>query len=145
MLRNNALRRAAAACRMPNTAAPISAMPEKRRVLPTAVQVSLSTKMRHALPACTACHSIAPGVIMAGPTLAGLVARTSTLLSSPDYKGKATDVEAYIREAVVSPSAHMVPGAMYSANGQSFMPNTYGKDLTPDQINQLVAYLTSLK
>lgn len=100
---------------------------------------------RSAAPACTACHSTAPGVNMAGPSLAGLVARTSTLLSGAEYKGGSTDVEGYIRESVVSPSAHVVPGAMYSANGQSFMPNTYGKDLTPDQISQLVAYLTSLK
>jgi nitric oxide reductase subunit C len=100
---------------------------------------------RSAAPACTACHSTAPGVNMAGPSLAGLVARTSTLLAGSDYKGKATDVEAYIREAVVNPSAHVVPGAMYSANGQSFMPNTYAKDLTPEQITELVAYLSSLK
>ena len=100
---------------------------------------------RSTAPACTACHSTAPGVNMAGPSLAGLMTRTATLLAGADYKGKATDVEGYIREAVTSPSAHVVPGAMYSANGQSFMPNTYGKDLTPDQIDQLVAYLTSLK
>jgi len=34
---------------------------------------------------------------------------------------------------------------MYSANGVSFMPDTFGKTLTPEQIDQLVAYLSSLK
>ena len=34
---------------------------------------------------------------------------------------------------------------MFSANGQSFMPNTYGKDLTPQQVDHLVAYLSTLK
>ena len=34
---------------------------------------------------------------------------------------------------------------MYSANGVSFMPNTYGKDLTPEQVDQLAAYLATLK
>ena len=34
---------------------------------------------------------------------------------------------------------------MYSANGVSFMPDTYAKSLTPEQIDQLAAYLTSLK
>ena len=100
---------------------------------------------RGAVPACTACHSTSPGVNMAGPSLAGIVGRTTAMLSDGSYKGKATDVEAYIRESIAEPSAHLVTGDMYSANGQSFMPNTYGKDLTPAQITQLVAYLTSLK
>ncbi len=100
---------------------------------------------RTATPACTACHSTSPGVNMAGPSLAGLKGRTETLLASGDYKGKPTDLASYIREAIVDPSAHLVPGAMYSAEGVSFMPNTYAKDLTEAQINQLVAYLSSLK
>jgi nitric oxide reductase subunit C len=100
---------------------------------------------RSATPACTACHSIAPGVNMAGPSLAGLVGRTTQLLASGTYKGKATDAAGYIRESVREPSAHLVAGAMYSAAGVSFMPATYGKDLTPEQLDQLVAYLTSLK
>ena len=100
---------------------------------------------RSATPACTACHSISPGVNMAGPSLAGLVQRTGPMLADPAYKGKATDVAAYIRESVRTPSAHVVPGAMYSANGVSFMPDTYGKSLTPQQIDQLAAYLSSLK
>jgi len=100
---------------------------------------------RTVTPACNACHSTAPGVNMAGPTLAGLVGRVETLLASPDYTGQAKDVEGYVRESIVEPSAHRVPGAMYSANGVSFMPNTYGKDLTPEQIDQLVAFLTSMR
>lgn len=100
---------------------------------------------RSAKPACAACHSTAPGVNMAGPSLAGLGARTEQLLASGTYKGKATDLAGYIRESVTQPSAHLVPGAMYSANGVSFMPTTYAKDLTPQQIDQLAAYLSSLK
>ena len=100
---------------------------------------------RSATPACTACHSISPGVNMAGPTMAGLKARTETLLSSGNYQGKATDLASYIHESIENPSAHLVPGAMYSAEGVSFMPNTYAKDLAPAQIEQLVAYLSSLK
>src|SRR5690606_15054684 len=65
---------------------------------------------RTATPACTACHSIAPGVNMAGPTLAGLWGRTEALLASGEYKGQAKDVVGYIREAIVAPSAHLVPG-----------------------------------
>ena len=100
---------------------------------------------RSATPACGACHSIAPGVNMAGPSMAGLTSRTEALLASGQYKGKATDLAGYIRESITEPSAHVVPGPMYSANGASFMPTTYAKDLTPAQIDQLVAYLSSLK
>lgn len=82
---------------------------------------------------------------MAGPSLAGLTARTQELLASGQYKGKATDLAGYIREAIVTPSAHVVPGPMYSADGVSFMPTTYAKDLTQAQVEQLTAYLSSLK
>src|SRR5690606_13749221 len=101
--------------------------------------------LRTATPTCVACNSTAPGVNMAGPTLAGLVTRTEALLKSGDYTGKATDVEGYIRESIEAPSAHLVPGAMYSANGTSFMPTTYVNDLTAEQLDQLVAYLATLK
>jgi nitric oxide reductase subunit C len=100
---------------------------------------------RSATPACSACHSIAPGVNMAGPSLSGLAARTEKLLASGDYKGKAKDLAGYIHESITEPSAHVVPGPMYSANGVSFMPTTYAKDLTPAQVDQLAAYLSSLK
>nr|WP_267876642.1 c-type cytochrome [Massilia genomosp. 1] len=100
---------------------------------------------RSATPACTACHSSAPGVNMAGPSLAGLVGRSAALLAGGSYRGKATDVDGYIRESVLAPSAHVVPGPMYSTDGQSFMPTTYAKDLSPEQLTQLVAYLSSLK
>lgn len=100
---------------------------------------------RSAVPACTACHSTAPGVNMAGPSLAGLASRTQTLLASSDYHGHAKDLAGYIRESVLTPSAHIVPGAMYSADGKSFMPATYPSALKPEQIDHLVAYLSTLK
>ncbi len=108
--------------------------------------IALGEKVfRTAAPACVACHSVAPGVNMAGPSLAGLVGRTEKLIGSVDYKGQAKDLAGYIHESIASPSAHLVPGAMYSANGTSFMPPTYAKDLSPEQIDHLVAYLSSLK
>lgn len=100
---------------------------------------------RSVVPACTACHSEAPGVSLAGPSLAGLATRAAQQIQSPDYKGKAKDPQSYIRESIEHPSAHLVPGAMYSANGQSFMPATYAKDVPPEQMDHLVAYLATLK
>ena len=96
-------------------------------------------------PACNACHSIAPGVNLAGPTLAGVATRAQQYVGSPDYKGKAKDAAGYIRESITEPSAHLVPGAMYSAGGTSFMPNTYGSALKAEELDELVAYLATLK
>ncbi|AGA86821.1 c-type cytochrome [Stutzerimonas stutzeri] len=100
---------------------------------------------RSAVPACNACHSIAPGANMAGPTLAGLATRAAEVVASPDYQGQASDARGYIRESIVSPSAHIIPGAMYSADGTSFMPTGYDKSLTDEKIDQLTAYLETLK
>jgi nitric oxide reductase subunit C len=100
---------------------------------------------RSANPACVACHSISPGVNLAGPSLAGVSGRTEALLTSSAYTGKAKDVSAYLRESITEPSAHRVPGEMYSANGVSFMPSNYGKGLKPEQLDALIAYLSSLK
>lgn len=96
-------------------------------------------------PACFACHSLSPGVNLAGPTLAGIGTRAAAATADPNYKGKAKDAAGYIREAIVEPSAHLVPGPTYSANGRSFMPDNFGKELKPEQIDQLVAYLITLK
>ena len=100
---------------------------------------------RGAVPACNACHSTAPGADMAGPTLAGVATRAAAIVASPDYQGQAQDARGYIRESIVSPSAHIVPGAMYSADGTSFMPTGYDGSLTDEQIDQLTAYLETLK
>jgi nitric oxide reductase subunit C len=100
---------------------------------------------RSVQPACNTCHSVVPGVNMAGPSLAGLATRAAQTVADPGYKGGARDAAGYIRESIAQPSAHLVPGDMYSANGQSFMPPTYGRDLQPQQIDQLVAYLATLK
>lgn len=96
-------------------------------------------------PACFACHSVSPGVNLAGPSLAGVGAHAATVIASPDYKGSAKTPAEFIRESIVKPSAYLFPGAMYSANGQSFMPSSFATDLKPEQIDSLVAYLQTLK
>ena len=98
-----------------------------------------------ATPACNACHSIAPGVNLAGPTLAGIATRALETIASPEYAGSADSVEAYIRESITKPSAYLHPGEMYSAGGTSFMPNNYAESLTDEQIDQLAAYLATFK
>jgi nitric oxide reductase subunit C len=100
---------------------------------------------RTVTPSCAVCHSLQPGVQMAGPSLAGLAQRAEALLDSADYGGAAGDVPGFIRESIIEPSAHLFPGAMFSANGVSFMPATYGDSLSDEQVDQLVAFLGSLR
>jgi nitric oxide reductase subunit C len=100
---------------------------------------------RTSTPACAACHSLVPDAHGAGPSLAGVATRAQQTVSSADYKGQAKDAAAYLRESIVEPSAHVIGGGMYSASGVSFMPATYGKDLSSDQIAHLVAYLATFK
>lgn len=120
--------------------------PGARPVEPSENPIALGqAAFRSVAPPCSACHSTAPGVNLAGPTLAGVAARAEAVIHSPDYQGSAKDVAGYIRESIAAPSAYVVPGAMYSGNGQSFMPNTYSNELSPQQIDHLAAFLATLK
>lgn len=100
---------------------------------------------RTAVPSCGACHSLAPGADGAGPSLAGVATRAQLLIGADDYTGQASDVEGYLRESIIQPSAHLNVGGMYSANGMSFMPDTFGETLSEEEIEQLVAFLATLK
>lgn len=97
--------------------------------------------------ACQACHSSTPGVTLAGPSMAGIGGRAEQVVSDPNYKGTATDPAGYLRESIMTPSAHLVPGANFSTGpgGVSLMPADYGTRLTSEEIDQLVAYLQTLR
>jgi nitric oxide reductase subunit C len=94
---------------------------------------------------CFACHSLAAGVNLAGPTLAHLGSRAEATIKEPAYKGAAKDAQGYIRESITNPHAYLVPGPTYSAGGRSFMPDNFDKTLKPEQIDALVAYLATLR
>jgi nitric oxide reductase subunit C len=109
--------------------------------------VSIGQAVFHASPpGCFACHSTAPGVNLAGPTMAGIASRAAQIIQQPDYTGTATDAEGYVLESIVAPSAHIVPPIeAHSAQGVSFMPHNAEEQLTPEQIEALVAYLMTLQ
>ncbi len=95
-------------------------------------------------PACFSCHSIQPEIVLAGPSLAGIGTRAAETVASAEYKGSATTPDDYIRESILEPSAHVVPGAAFGLPGQSFMP-PYAGVLSAREVDQLVAYLATLK
>ncbi len=100
---------------------------------------------RRSPPGCFACHSTAAGVNMVGPSLAGIAATAATRVAATDYTGHATDAAGYIRESILLPNAALVPGATYSANGQSLMPSGFDQTLKPAEVDALVAYLMTLE
>jgi nitric oxide reductase subunit C len=96
-------------------------------------------------PGCAACHSVAPGVSIVGPTLAGIQATAAARIASPDYTGHARDVAGYIRESILDPNAYVLKGPTYAAGGRSLMPSDYAQTLKPEQVDQIVAYLLTLR
>ena len=96
-------------------------------------------------PGCAACHSVAPGVNIVGPTMAGIASTAAARMRHTDYHGPAKDVASFIRESIVDPNAYVLQGPTYSAGGRSLMPSDYAQTLKPEQVDQIVAYLLSLK
>ena len=96
-------------------------------------------------PGCGACHSIAPGVNIVGPTLAGIATTAAARIRGADYHGHAKDPAGYIRESILDPNAHVISGPTFSAGGRSLMPPDYGTTLKSEQVDQIVAYLLTLK
>jgi nitric oxide reductase subunit C len=91
-------------------------------------------------PGCETCHSTEAGKTLVGPSLANISSKAADIIKSSAYKGTAKTPAEYIHESIVNPNAYVVQG---------FQPNVmyqnYQKDLTPEQINDLVAYLMTLK
>ncbi len=104
------------------------------------------TLFRSSPPSCFTCHSTSPNVVLAGPSMAGLVERAGQVVQSADYTGSATSAEGYIRESIVDPGAHIADGPdFFASDGRSMMPADFDQSLTDDQLDQLVAYLMSLR
>jgi len=84
--------------------------------------------------ACATCHRTDSEEKLVGPGLKNVSARVSTYqLPQPE----ATDD--YLRTSILTPNAFVVPG--YPS---SVMPPNFGQVLTPQDINDLIAYLRTL-
>ena len=86
-----------------------------------------------AAPACSTCHSLEPGVTLAGPSLSGIGAQAGSRVS-----GMAADD--YLPQSVRQPDAHVVEGFT-----PGIMPGTYGSQLSEQQVKDLVAYMMTLR
>lgn len=86
-----------------------------------------------AQPGCNTCHSLEPGVKLVGPSLAQIGAEASSRVSGQS-------AEEYLRTSIMEPNSFVVGG--FTAN---IMPATYDDQLSEQEVNDLVAYMLSLK
>ena len=84
--------------------------------------------------ACSTCHNVAPGsATLIGPSLSGVATRAQTKIT-------ALSAAQYLRTSIVAPNSYVVEGFI-----PGIMNQTFGKSLTPTQIEKRVAYLMTLK
>jgi nitric oxide reductase subunit C len=104
-------------------------------------------KLYATLP-CASCHDIShpwPGGAVC-PNLGNIATEAARIVRRADYRGRARDAAGYIRESIVDPNAYIVPGPSYrQADGQSVMPKDFRQSLTPAQLDDLVAFLLTLR
>ena len=84
-------------------------------------------------PGCSTCHSLEADVILVGPSLAGVANRAGERV--PDLPA-----EEYLHESIIDPDAYTVEGFPASV-----MPLVWSSVLTEEQVNDLVAFLLTLK
>ena len=115
------------------TAGLLAACSTSSAVQPTPTQNALEIQGQQVYVSnCAGCHALAPDTVVIGPSLAGVATRAETRVQ--DY-----DARAYIETSILNPSAYIVDGF------KDVMPRNFGKDLTSDDFNAIVAFLLSLK
>lgn len=80
---------------------------------------------------CIGCHSLDPNAKMTGPTWFNV---GNTAITRVPGTGPAE----YIHQSIINPNAFVVPGFP-----SGVMPQTYGQQLSPDELGTMIAYLLS--
>jgi hypothetical protein len=83
--------------------------------------------------ACRICHSLTLDEVLVGPSLAGVATRAETRVPG-------LSAEEYLRQSILDPNAFVVSGFP-----QGQMVTNLGQVLTPEQVDDLVAFLLTLK
>lgn len=82
---------------------------------------------------CAGCHDVSAGIVITGPSLKGIATRAGT-------RKPGMTAQDYLHESIVNPNAYVVKG--FTAG---IMVQNFGQILSPTQIDNLVAYLMTLK
>jgi len=81
---------------------------------------------------CAQCHATVPDTVVIGPSLAGIATRAATRMDG-------YDAEAYIEHSILFPRDYIVDGFTDT------MPTNFGKEITSEELMNVVAYLMTLK
>jgi len=81
---------------------------------------------------CGACHSTSPDTIIVGPSLAGIATAAGSRVTGQDGR-------TYLYTAILQPGEVLVDGF------DDMMPKTYGKDLTGEELDAVIAYMLTLE
>ncbi len=84
-------------------------------------------------PGCVTCHSLDVDVALVGPSQAGVASRAGSSVSGQS-------AEQYLRNSIINPNDHIVEGF---AEGVMY-PN-YGAELSDQEVDDLVAFMLTLK
>jgi nitric oxide reductase subunit C len=82
---------------------------------------------------CATCHAVTPDTVIVGPSVAGIGTRAATTVPG-------LTAEEYIRQSILEPDAHVVEGFI-----PGLMVQVWQEQLSQEQLDNLVAYLLSLK
>lgn len=81
---------------------------------------------------CGACHALRPDTIVVGPSLAGVAARAAG-------RSPGLGTRQYLELSILKPDAYGVQGF------SDVMPRDFGKKLTGEELDALLAFLLTLK
>jgi mono/diheme cytochrome c family protein len=81
---------------------------------------------------CAACHSLSAETTIVGPPLAGIATTAASRVPGQD-------AETYILTSIMRPGDYLVEGY------DNTMPDNFGRRLTGEQIDAVVAYLLTLE
>ena len=84
---------------------------------------------------CSTCHSLSADTVIVGPSLAGVATRAANRIA-----GRPGSAEEYLYQSILDPEAFKAPGFENTA-----MDPTLARSLTVEQLDDLVAYLLTLK
>ena len=86
-------------------------------------------------PGCATCHSLTPDKVIIGPSLAGIATD-----ASGDAADRGITTEAMLKIMITDPNDEVVEG--FPADT---MPQDFATQLTDQQLNDVIAYLMTLK
>lgn len=96
-------------------------------------ELFFNTQQLTGAPTCSSCHVVEPGEpAVVGPNLSGVAIRATSRVPGQSARE-------YLRMSVVDPYAYILEGYQ-----SGIMVRNYNEHLTPQQINDLVAYMMTL-